>query len=329
MGARPEHWWGGQVFSKEDLVDVCGYGEVTGLLGANCRHSFMPFVPGVSTRTYTDEQLAEMNAKERETKAYNGKEYNAYSATQRQRELERRMQKQRANSVSLKKGEGSKEDIAAAQAKYLKTLYQYRDFSKQMGLSPQMERVYVDRLGRVVNNGRPKSAFGEISKNKETTLKSVENISKSNIIVSGARITNPYSKEAEAFAEMYYKEIRSFTTDAVRIARNLGKDESDIKAIKTYLFENESYFDSDEGVFKRFDPDCTIAQSWQRLMIGKDIKDHDRTLIEHELLKMQIKKEDPEMEHWKAHELAAKVFNYPREADEYYGSIEKHNKNSK
>lgn len=160
-GARPEHWWGGQVFSKEDLVDVCGYGEVTGLLGANCRHSFMPFVPGVSTRTYTDEQLAEMNAKERETKTYNGNEYNAYSATQRQRELERRMQKQRANIVSLKKGEGSKEDIAAAQAKYLKTLYQYRDFSKQMGLSPQMERVYVDRLGRVVNNGRPKSAFSE------------------------------------------------------------------------------------------------------------------------------------------------------------------------
>lgn len=155
-GARPEHWWGGQVFSKEDLVDVCGYGEVTGLLGANCRHSFMPFVPGVSTRTYTDEQLAEMNAKERETKTYNGKEYNAYSATQRQRELERRMQKQRANIVNLKKGEGSKEDIAAAQAKYLKTLYQYRDFSKQMGLSPQMERVYVDRLGRVVNGRREK-----------------------------------------------------------------------------------------------------------------------------------------------------------------------------
>ena len=162
-GARPEHWWGGQVFSKEDLVDVCGYGEVTGLLGANCRHSFMPFVPGVSTRTYTDEQLVEMNEKERETKTYNGKEYNAYSATQRQRELERRMQKQRENIVSLKKGEGSKEDIAAAQAKYLKTLYQYRDFSKQMGLSPQMERVYVDRLGRAVNNGRPKSAFSENS----------------------------------------------------------------------------------------------------------------------------------------------------------------------
>ena len=162
-GARPEHWWGGQVFSKEDLVDVCGYGEVTGLLGANCRHSFMPFVPGVSTRTYTDEQLEEMNARERETKTYNGKEYNAYSATQRQRELERRMQKQRANIVNLKKGEGSKEDIAAAQAKYLKTLYQYRDFSKQMGLSPQMERVYVDRLGRVMNNGRPKSTFSENS----------------------------------------------------------------------------------------------------------------------------------------------------------------------
>ena len=318
-GARPEHWWGGQVFSKEDLVDVCGYGEVTGLLGANCRHSFMPFVPGVSTRTYTDEQLAEMNAKERETKTYNGKEYNAYSATQRQRELERRMQKQRANIVNLKKGEGSKEDIAAAQAKYLKTLYQYRDFSKQMGLSSQMQRVYVDRLGRVVN--------GRGTKKENIHQKTVENVAKSNIIVSGARITNPIGAEAEAFANMYYKEIRSFTTDVARIARNLGKNESEIKAIKAYLFEDESYLDPDEGVLKRFDPDCAIAQSWQRLMIGKDIKDHDRTLIEHELLEMKIKKENPGIEHWEAHELASKVFDYPREADEYYGNLKKHNEN--
>lgn len=40
-------------------------------------------------------------------------------------------------------------------------------------------------------------------------------------------------------------------------------------------------------------------------MTGKDIKQHDRTLIEHELLEMKIKRENPDMEHWKAHQIAS------------------------
>ena len=151
----------------------------------------------------------------------------------------------------------------------------------------------------------------------------------SDIITSGARITNIFSKEAQEFADMYYEEIRSFSNDAAKIAGHLHKNESDIRKIKAYLFENDSFFDPDTGEYKRFDPDCAIAQSWQRLMIGKDIKPHDRTLIEHELLEMKIKEENPTLEHWKAHEMAAKVYNYPKEADEYYGNLEKHNKNRK
>ena len=151
----------------------------------------------------------------------------------------------------------------------------------------------------------------------------------SGIIISGARITDIFSEEAEEFAEMYYEEIRSFSTDAKKIANNLNKAESDIRKIKAYLFEDDSYFDSDTGKHRRFDPDCAIAQSWQRLMIGKDIKPHDKTLIEHELLEMKIKEENPTMEHWKAHEMAAKAYDYPKEADEYYGNLKKHNKNKK
>ena len=41
----------------DDLVKTTGYGYVDGLTGANCRHHKYPFVPGVSKRTYTDEQL--------------------------------------------------------------------------------------------------------------------------------------------------------------------------------------------------------------------------------------------------------------------------------
>ena len=48
-------------------------------------------------------------------------------------------------------------------------------------------------------------------------------------MISGARITDIFSEEAENFAEMYYKEIRSFSTDAKKIAKNLGKEEADIE----------------------------------------------------------------------------------------------------
>lgn len=149
----------------------------------------------------------------------------------------------------------------------------------------------------------------------------------SGTMISGARITDIFSKEADEFAEMYYKEIRSFSTDAKKIAGNLNKKESDIRKIKSYLFEDKSLLDTDTGEWRRFDPDCAIAQSWQRLIIGKDIKPHDKTLIEHELLEMKIKKENPNMEHWKAHEIASEKYDYPKEATEYYGNLEKHKKN--
>lgn len=176
----------------------------------------------------------------------------------------------------------------------------------------------------------PEQIAAVITEAKERAgVKGIAKSAGSDIITSGARITDIFSEEAEEFAEMYYEEIRSFSTDTKKIAKNLNKDASDIRKIKAYLFEDNSFFDPDTGEYRRFDPDCAIAQSWQRLMIGKDVKPHDRTLIEHELLEMKIKRENPTMEHWKAHEMAAEVYNYPKEADEYYGNLEKHNKNRK
>lgn len=149
-GARDTHWWGGRVYTKKQLISVCGLGDVAGLCGANCRHSYHAFIPGISVRTYTDEQLAELNRKEKQTKSWNGKQYNAYEATVKQREMERTMRAQRANICSLKSGGADPDDIAAAQSRYLNQLRNYKIFSKAMGIEPDLERVYVDRLGRVV-----------------------------------------------------------------------------------------------------------------------------------------------------------------------------------
>jgi DNA helicase-2/ATP-dependent DNA helicase PcrA len=57
-----------EYFSKKSVTKT-GYGEVDGLCGANCRHTFYPFIPGIDVRTYTDEQLEELNAKENEKKS--------------------------------------------------------------------------------------------------------------------------------------------------------------------------------------------------------------------------------------------------------------------
>lgn len=161
---------------------------------------------------------------------------------------------------------------------------------------------------------------------KANEWKNVANGTDTDIMISGARITDIFSKEADEFADMYYKEIRSFSTDSKKIADNLGKDEADIRKIKAYLFEDDSLLDTETGKYRRFDPDCAIAQSWQRLMIGKDIKQHDRTLIEHELLEMKIKRENPDMEHWKAHQIASEKYDYPKEAMKYYGNLKKYKK---
>ena len=158
-GHRPEHWWGGKVYSYDDLVRVCELGEGRGLCGWNCKHSYYAFVDGVSTRTYTDEQLEELEAKEQEQHEYKGKSYNAYQASQAQRQMETTMRAQRANIKNLKQGNADSDTVIAAQARYLNTLNQYKDFSKMMKLPEQMERVYMDGLGRVVTDNRIKGMF--------------------------------------------------------------------------------------------------------------------------------------------------------------------------
>ena len=150
VGARPSHMvWQGRVFTKKQLETVCGLGTGDGLCGWNCRHDYYPFVEGVSKRTYTDKQLKEMNANELKPHTYGGKEYNAYTATQKQRELETLMRKQRQDIKLLQEGGADNDTITEYRCKYRATSAQYTAFSKAMGLPQQRERVYIDNLGRV------------------------------------------------------------------------------------------------------------------------------------------------------------------------------------
>ena len=157
--ARPDHQtWQGRVFSKKELGTVCGYGTVTGLCGANCRHTFHPFIPGVSERLYPDDWLEEQNKREAQTKEWNGKQLNAYEQTQQQRKMETAMRAQRQKIRLLEEAGADKDDIMLEKAKYQGQLNEYKQFSKKMGLLEQRERIYQDGLGKVATNTKQQNA---------------------------------------------------------------------------------------------------------------------------------------------------------------------------
>ena len=138
------------VWSQQQLYDVCGLGTVTGLCGANCYHTYFPFVPGVSVRTYTDDWLDEQNRKESEPTEFRGKEYTLYEAKQRQRQMETAMRAQREKVQLLQKGGANPDDVMLAKCKYQGQLDEYARFSNKMGLKQERERIYIDGRGRVV-----------------------------------------------------------------------------------------------------------------------------------------------------------------------------------
>ena len=157
--ARPDHQtWQGRVFSRKELGTVCGYGTVTGLCGANCRHTFHPFIPGVSERLYPDDWLEEQNKREAQTKEWNGKQLNAYEQTQQQRKMETAMRAQRQKIRLLQEAGADKDDIMLEKAKYQGQLNEYKQFSKKMGLVEQRERIYQDGLGKVATNTKQQNA---------------------------------------------------------------------------------------------------------------------------------------------------------------------------
>ena len=141
-GARPSHaLWQGKVYSRSgnhkkypDFVSSTGYGSVTGLCGANCRHTFYPFYEGISVNAYTQKELDEMNRKKVE---YNGQLLTEYEASQIQRKIERNIRHFKREKQAFEAvGQSSAE--SAAKLKYWRD--SMNDFVKQTGFKRQYAR---------------------------------------------------------------------------------------------------------------------------------------------------------------------------------------------
>ena len=138
--------WQGRVYSTQsgdiypNIYAACGLGYVDGLEGANCRHRRFPWVEGVSERTYTNAQLAHIDDGLGCT--FEGKKYTAYEATQKQREIERTIRKQKRLRNAFN-ANGQTTEAQAANAILRRLNKKYRQFSAVAGLPEQNERTKV------------------------------------------------------------------------------------------------------------------------------------------------------------------------------------------
>ena len=150
LGARPDHQvWQGKIYSRSgsgkypDLVESTGYGTVTGLCGANCRHHIQPYFEegGNPFENYD----AEENRK-------------AYEIQQRQRELERRIRKTKRECMGLQeavsdaKTDESRQKLTRDYERKAALLSRqnsaYNEYCDDNGLKRLSERVTIARWDR-------------------------------------------------------------------------------------------------------------------------------------------------------------------------------------
>ena len=147
LGARPSHQeWQGKVFSRSGKSEYppfeqsTGYGTVSGLCGANCRHSFSPYFEGMDNPF--EQYDSEENRKQYEKEQY-------------QRTLERRIRKTKREVIGLKEGVDS---APSEQAKFVADM----EYQKKAALLAKQNAEYKDYCER--NNLRPLSDRIQIAK---------------------------------------------------------------------------------------------------------------------------------------------------------------------
>lgn len=128
---------------------------------------------------------------------------------------------------------------------------------------------------------------------------------------------DPKGKKREASAINYYEEVRNRDrkTEISVIAKNTGFSESEIDMVFAHIFELDHLFD--DGTIHKFDPDYYMQNSWMRLREGKNIQNHDITLIRHELEEAKIMGNSTEIVYNVVHAEVEKKYNYKEDLLEY------------
>lgn len=194
IGARPEHAvWQGYIVSLSgrkgylSLSDV-GYGDVRGIFGANCRHSWNMFFEGVSHMQYTEKQLAEMRDA---TVTYNGEKMEVWRARDKQRAMERSIKSTKRELIcfdeAVKSAKNPKEKtdfsnkFSALSVQLKRKEAKLADFTKQTGLKRDRVREQVfaaESKNGIKNFGKSVSQKAVWANKKELTRQKENDIIK-------------------------------------------------------------------------------------------------------------------------------------------------------
>lgn len=356
-GARPSHAkWQGRVYSLDGDVEIdgvryrdfyreTGYGKVDGLGGANCRHSFGPWVPG-APRMYSPEPehpsglpsdevyklTQEQRRRERDIRQTKRELAGAQVIADKDASLANIAEVEKLKAKLRRQQAGLREHIDGANKKGKADVLQRAPNREWQGDMPRVRKTdasrramkeFMDSDGvkrsikaRGISKTSARRALSEEMARRGFNSRNFSMLSRSTqqgifheAIQSGA-ISHPMTsgkKRADAHAESYYAEIVNRSRGQVieKIAASSGINISDATTAFNHLFIEEH--DLDAGRM-RFTPDYFMAQSIQRLIDTGNPLPHDLLLFRHEALEARYMSEG--MPQRAAHDKANARYNY-------------------
>lgn len=212
----------------------------------------------------------------------------------------------------------------------------YDDYAKEVGLPSVKEMVNNDNAKKYLRPGETmedlrrdvqrKTFTSQVGEKHTITVPNKSCLIDKNVkndiltvkeVQSGALNdkNDPFGKRRDAHAEMYYNTVRNSnkTVMCEKIARNSGMSVRSVSKVYDHVFIQEH--DLDAGRM-RFPPDYYMAQSWQRLVEGKNIQKHDITLLKHERLELELMKKF-NYDYDTAHRMTERKHNYAVDLLEY------------
>lgn len=261
IGARPEHAvWQGYIVSLSgrsgylSLSDV-GYGDVRGIFGANCRHSWNMFFEGASNMQYTKKQLEEMrNA----TVTYNGEKTEVWRARDKQRAMERGIKATKRklicfdeaikNAPDDKTRAEFKNEFSSLSVRLKKQEAKLNDFVKQTGLKRDRvrEQVYATETKSGIKNFGKSVAQKAVWANEKQKLPNYKNAIIPNEKITGYALNKNHKtgrNKAIAFekylgyninnGDLLVEQIKKLTSENIATLKSSDKygDRYEIKAI--------------------------------------------------------------------------------------------------
>lgn len=149
MGARPTHAeaQGKQYAISKENAGKYGielWSDVVDLWSEyNCRHTYFGIILGVSEPHYTNKELKEFREA---TVEWNGKKIPYYEATQKQRQFENAIRKQKREVQTLEK---ANLDNKIEKGQLVQLQKKYKDFCKETGLEEDYQRLQVAKKSNI------------------------------------------------------------------------------------------------------------------------------------------------------------------------------------